>query len=194
MEASATITSREAVNKIPVGTNATRMLDIGGAHGLYSVALCKKHRLLRSVVFDLPPAVEKAKDILANYNMGERVRHTAGDILTGDIGNNEYDNVLMASVAHHFTFEQNIEVAKKVYAALKPGGYFTIIEVLRPKGFWLNNDMLSAVGDLFFAMSSTSGLWSLAEIQQWQKDAGFTPYRQCRFLSIPGYIAITAKK
>jgi hypothetical protein len=34
MEAAATATSKEAVRKIPVPNGATRMLDIGGAHGL----------------------------------------------------------------------------------------------------------------------------------------------------------------
>ena len=194
MEAAAAVTSKEGVNKIPVSKGASKLLDIGGAHGLYSVALCKKYPQLSSVILDLPAAVEKAKDILQPYQMGERVIHRAGNILTDDIGTNEYDTIMMASVAHHFTFEENLLVAKKVYNALKPGGYFTIIEVLRPEAISRNNDMLSAVGDFFFAMSSTSGLWSLDEIQQWQKEAGFTPYKKHRFITIPGYIAISGRK
>mgnify|MGYP000273470368 CR=1 FL=1 len=58
----------------------------------------------------------------------------------------------------------------------------------------LNNDMLSAVGDFFFAMSSTSGLWSLDEIKQWQLRAGFKHYSKNRFLTIPGYVAVTGQK
>jgi SAM-dependent methyltransferase len=100
----------------------------------------------------------------------------------------------MASVSHHFTVEQNIEVAKKVYKALKPGGYFSIVEVLRHDEIKLNGNMLASIGDFFFALSSTSGLWSLEEIRSWQRDAGFSHLRKSTFLSIPGYVAVTAVK
>jgi len=61
MEAAASATSKEAARKIPVPQNATKMLDIGGAHGLYSVALCKKNPGLSSTILDLPLAVSGHK-------------------------------------------------------------------------------------------------------------------------------------
>lgn len=194
MEAAASATSKEAVRKIPVPANASKMLDIGGAHGLYSVALCKKKPDLSSVILDLPAAVEKAKPILEKYKMGDRVQHLAGNVLTDDLGNEMYDIILMASVAHHLTNEENILVAKKAFNALKPGGIFTIMEVLRTDEIKYNGDMLSALGDFFFALSSTSGIFSLAEIKHWQKEAGFIHYKKNTFLTIPGYAAISAKK
>ncbi|WP_018615028.1 methyltransferase [Segetibacter koreensis] len=194
MEAAASATSKEAVRKIPVPANASQMLDIGGAHGLYSVALCKKNPGLSSVILDLPAAVEKAKPILEKYTMGDRIKHRAGNVLTDDLGNEMYDLILMASVSHHFTNEENILVAKKAFTALKPGGVFTIMEVLRTDTIQYNGDMLSALGDFFFALSSTSGIWSLQEIKLWQKEAGFAPYKKSTFLTIPGYTAISARK
>ncbi len=194
MEAAASATSKEAVRKISVPANAANMLDIGGAHGLYSVALCKKNPGLSSVILDLPPAVEKAKPILEKHKMGDRVKHQPGDVLTDDLGNEVYDVIVMASVAHHFTNEENILVAKKAFRALKPGGIFTIMEVLRQDAIKYDGNMLSALGDFFFALSSTSGIWSLKEIKQWQKEAGFIHYRKNAFLTIPGYTAIAARK
>lgn len=194
MEGAATATSKEAVKKIPIPANAAKMLDIGGAHGLYSVALCKKNPGLSSTILDLPPAVEKAKPILEKFAMGSRVEHRAGNVLTDDLGIGVYDFVLMASVAHHFTDEENILVAKKVFKALKPGGVFTIMEVLRNDTIQYNGNMLSALGDFFFALSSTSGIWSLQEIMQWQNEAGFVGFKKSAFLTIPGYTAISVQK
>lgn len=194
MEATASVTSKEAVRKISLPAGAALMLDIGGSHGLYSVELCKKHTQLHAVILDLPAAVEKAKPILEKFNMQQQIKHVAGNVLTDDLGENKYDVVLMASVSHHFTPEQNVEVAKKAYNALKPGGYFSIIEVLRHDKIKLNGNMLASIGDFFFALSSTSGLWSLEEIKSWQKAAGFTHYKKSTFLSIPGYVAVTAVK
>ncbi|MCW3079217.1 class I SAM-dependent methyltransferase [Segetibacter sp.] len=194
MEAAASVTSKEAVTKIPVPAGATRMLDIGGSHGLYSVALCKKYSGLTSTILDLPAAVEKAAPILEKYNTGNKVTHQPGNVLTDDLGKEKYDVIVMASVAHHFTADENKAVAKKAYDALKPGGIFTILEVLRADSAKYNGDMLSAIGDFFFALSSTSGTWSLADITHWQKEAGFSPYKKATFLTIPGYIAITGRK
>jgi 2-polyprenyl-3-methyl-5-hydroxy-6-metoxy-1,4-benzoquinol methylase len=194
MEATAALTAKEAVSKIPVPTNATTMLDIGGAHGLYSVALCKKHKGLRSVILDLPGAVEKAKPILEKYGMQDVVKHQQGNILTDDIGENKFDLIIMASVAHHFSRDENMLVAHKVYKALRPGGHFAIAEILRHEKIKLNGEMLAAMGDFFFLLSSTSGTWSFDEISSWQKVAGFQHLSTKKFMAIPGYTAITAKK
>lgn len=194
MEAAASATSKEAVRKIPVPPGATRMLDIGGSHGLYSIALCKRYPALTSTILDLPSAVEKAAPILKTYNMGSKVLHRAGNVLTENLGKNQYNVVVMASVAHHFTTEENKLVAQKVYDALQPGGTFTILEVLRSDAAKYNGDMLSALGDFFFALSSTSGTWSLKEIIGWQKEAGFGSFKKATFLTIPGYVAITGRK
>ncbi len=194
MEAAASASSKEAGRKISVPPNASKMLDIGGSHGLYSIALCKSSPGLSSTILDLPSAVEKAKTILEKYKMGDRVKHIAGNILTDDLGNEMYDLILMASVAHHFTNEENVLVAKKAYKALKRGGIFTIIEVLKNDTVKYSGDMLSALGDFFFGLSSTSGTWRLQEIMQWQREAGFDSFKKNTFLTIPGYTAISGKK
>ncbi len=194
MEAVARTTSTEAAGKLPVPKNAKTMLDIGGAHGLYSVALCKKYVSLTSTILDLPGAVNKAAPILEQYNMLNRIKHRAGNVLTDDIGTNQYDYVLMASVAHHFTDAENKLVAQKVYNALKPGGVFTIMEVLSQDKIVYNGNMLSALGNLFFALSSTSGTWSLNQIKEWQISAGFQFYKKQILISIPGYAVISGRR
>ena len=126
--------------------------------------------------------------------MANRIKHRAGNVLTDDIGTNQYDYVLMASVAHHFTDTENKLVAQKVYNALKPGGVFTIMEVLSQDKMVYKGDMLSALGNLFFAISSTSGTWSLNQIKVWQTAAGFHFYKKHTLISIPGYAAISGRR
>lgn len=194
MEASASLTAKEAARKIPVPAGATRMLDVGGASGLYSVVLCRKYPALTSVILDLPAAIEKAQPILHKYNMALRISYTAGNALNDDFGEEAYDVVVMANLAHHFTVEENVAVAKKAFKALKPGGIFSILEVLSSDKIDHKGNMLATVGNMFFALSSTSGLWTLSEIKRWQKEAGFTPHKKTSFLSLPGYVAVSAKK
>ncbi|WP_207494183.1 methyltransferase [Aridibaculum aurantiacum] len=194
MEAVAKNAAREITRRVPSFSAPTQMLDIGGSHGLYAAAFCKKYASLKATILDLPAAVEQAQHMDRDPQVSARLSYTAGNILHDEIGSNKYDFILLASVAHHFTEEENKLVAQKVQAALKPGGYFTIMEVVSPGQIKKNEDMLGAIGDIFFALSSTSGTWSKDDIQQWMKEAGLNVVKKSTFLFLPGYTAITGKK
>jgi SAM-dependent methyltransferase len=185
--------AKEFARKVPLPKNATRMLDIGGSHGLHSVETCRRYPSLRATILDLPGAVEKAAPLLLQQNMGERVVHQVGNILIDSLPESTYDLILMSSVAHHFTEEQNELVARKVAQSLKPGGVFIINEFVRP-----NPDsapeLVGSSTDLFFGFTSTSGNWLVDEMNAWQRAAGLTPLRAVGYRAIPGRYQIGARK
>ena len=121
MRALAGAAAAETARRLRVPRGARDMLDIGGSHGYFSVALCRRHDTLSATVLDLPEAVEHAATILAAEGMGERVVHRAGDALSDDLGTDAYDVVLIAQLVHHFSDEQNRELAARVARALRPG-------------------------------------------------------------------------
>ena len=192
MWAGAIAEAREFARKAPMPKNATRMLDIGGSHGLHSVECCRRYPNLVSTILDLPGAVEKAVPLLAKQNMDDRVVHQPGNILTDALPESTYDLILMSSVAHHFTGEQNLLVARKAAAALRPGGVFIINEFIRPDP-QAPPELVGSSTDLFFGLTSTSGNWSVAEINAWQKDAELTPLRPVGYRAIPGRFQVGAK-
>jgi 2-polyprenyl-3-methyl-5-hydroxy-6-metoxy-1,4-benzoquinol methylase len=193
MYAVARVTSPEVARKTPVPAGATKMLDIGGSHGLYSEELCRKYSQLTSVILDLPDAVEKAKPILASSSVRNKINYRPGDALQDDLGRNEYDLVFMANLVHHFTHQQNIDLCKKIFNALKPGGYLVIQEFIRPETP-KSADQVGALLDVFFALTSTSGTWSVKEIAAWQKKAGLTHKKNVKFIAIPGAVQVVAVK
>jgi SAM-dependent methyltransferase len=160
---------------------------------LYSEELCKKYTHLTSVILDLPAAVEKAKPILASSPVRNKITYKPGDALQDDLGSNEYDLVFMANLVHHFTYEQNTELCKRIYKALKPGGYIIIQEFIRPETP-KSADQVGSVLDVFFALTSTSGTWALKEILGWQKEAGFNARKIVKFIAIPGAAQVVAEK
>ena len=133
MRAMANTMAPEAVRRMTIPKDPTDMLDIGGSHGYYSVALCRKHDKLRAVILDLPEAVEHAAPLLAAEGMGDRVVHRAGNALTDDLGTNAYDLVLISQLIHHFSEEQNRELATRVARALRPGGFYAVLDEFRPR-------------------------------------------------------------
>jgi SAM-dependent methyltransferase len=177
--------AKELARRLPIGAGARRMLDIGGSHGYYSVALCRRHKQLCSVILDLPDAIVHAAPILAAEGMGDRVQHRAGDALTDDLGENLYDLILMSNLVHHFMAVQNRDLTIRAARALKPGGVLAIQELIRPESP-IRGDQVGQILNLFFALTSTSGTWSVAEMEAWIRGAGLTLQRPVFLRSIPG--------
>jgi SAM-dependent methyltransferase len=193
MRSLANAAAGEAVRRMPVPKGATDMLDIGGSHGYYSVALCRKHDGLRSTILDLPPAVEAAAPLLAAEGMGDTVVHQAGDALTDDLGSDAYDLVLIAQLVHHFSEEQNRELAARVARALRPGGIYAVLDEFRPETPKAAGQ-LGALLEFYFALTSQSGTWAVEEITEWQRAAGLKPRRTINFRTVPGVGIQAAQK
>ena len=197
MEAMARITAKAMPGITPIPHNPTAMLDIGGSHGLYCVEMCKKYPTLKATILDLPEAIAKAEPILMKLKMGDRIVYQAGNALTDDFGENRYDLVLMSSLMHHFTAEENVEVSKKVARALKPGGYFIIQEWGKPdlsRKLSKTKDYLGALTDMMFNFMSTSETWSLDALKGFQQQAGLKHHKVKTFMQMPGFTQVCAKK
>jgi SAM-dependent methyltransferase len=185
MRSLAGLSADEVARRLKIPAGAEAMLDVGGSHGYYSVALCRRHAALTSTIIDLPGAVEMAAPILARENMGERIRYRAGNVLTADLGEREWDLAFTSQLVHHFSADANRELMARIARALRPGGVVAVLEVVRPRSPNAAGQT-GAVLDLFFAAVSASGSWSLAEISGWQQAAGLKPRRSLRLHTIPG--------
>lgn len=168
------LSAGELAARIPVPRNATAMLDIGGAHGLVSVAFCRRYPALKATVLDLPEAVTHSAPLLAGHGLGDRVVHLAADALADDLGEGRYDLVLAANFLHLFTWDENVELARRIARALKPGGCYAVVDFARPEAP-SGTDQTAAMMNLLFGMTSRSGAWTRDEIAGWQRDAGLQP-------------------
>ncbi len=185
MYAGAGFSVAEFARRIPVPRGARALLDIGGAHGRYAVALCERHPGLHATILDLPDAVRQAGPLVARSGMSERVTYRVGDALTFDLGEGVYDIVIINNLAHHFDEASNRALIRRVARALRPGGVLAIGEVIRSSSM-RKPSQVGALTDLYFALTSEAGTWSFAEMASWQRDAGLKPRRGVRLLTAPG--------
>ena len=185
--------AKEVASKIPLPKNATSLLDIGGSHGLFSIELCKKHPSLSSTIMELPGAMEAANAIAKRYDTTGRVSYVAGNALADDLGKEKYDLIMINNVVHHFTGDQNLALAKKIAVALKPGGIYAIGEFIRQSKPG-EGGVVGATTSLYFSLTSSSGTWSLDEMQTWQRSAGLKIEKPVAPMSLPGWKILIARK
>ena len=183
----------ELARRLPVPRGATRLLDIGGSHGLFSTELCKRHPALTATILELPGAVDRASEIARREGLGDRVKYRTGNALTDDLGEATFDVVMANNFVHGFSPEQNAGLAKRVTRALSPGGVYAIGDFLRASHPGAGG-VVPAVMDLFFALVNASGTWSLEEMVSWQRDAGLEPMKAIRFPGLPGWASAPAAK
>nr|WP_320160960.1 methyltransferase [uncultured Methanoregula sp.] len=106
------------VSAVPEFPAARRLLDLGGGHGLYSIAFCQKNPGLDAVVFDLPQVMEATRDFIGRYR-AERVSVLPGDFFKDPIGSG-YDIIFSSSNPGG----KVPDLIPKIAGALNPGGLF----------------------------------------------------------------------
>lgn len=192
MKDNARILAGEVVSKVNVSPQARSLLDLGGAHGYYSIAFCRKYAQLRSLVLDVEGAIQIGKEVVNQEKMGDRVAFKVGDYVTDDIGSG-YDVALLFNLLHGESSDTDQAIVKKVYDALNPGGTIAIVEILNYKG-----KKESATG-LLFALNLLAGApkgrtYSDEEIKGWLEDVGLGDIERTELRRMPGHSLMIAMK
>ena len=98
------------------------MLDLGGGHGIFALYIVNQHPTMKGTVFDRPPVVAVARSFIEKYGMEDRVDVFAGDYMADDMGS-DYDRIWASATLNFAKWDLDVLI-KKIYQAVKPGGYF----------------------------------------------------------------------
>jgi hypothetical protein len=82
----ARLSAEEVAKAIKLPRQPSALLDVAGAHGWFSAALCRRHPTLRATVVDLPGSASVGREIIAGAGMSDRVEHRDGDMFETDLG------------------------------------------------------------------------------------------------------------
>ena len=156
----------------------TRLLDIGGASGTYTIAFLEKIPDLRAVLFDLPQVLPIAEEKIAEAGMSERVDLFAGDFYHDPLPPG-CDLALLSAIIHQNSPAQNLELYKKIHRVLEPGGTLLIRDHI------MEEDRVHPPAGAIFAinmLSVTQGgdTYTFAEVRDCLAESGFTDIRLIR--------------
>lgn len=193
MRAFARVVAGEVARRTPVPRGARDLLDLAGGHGAFAAALCRRHPQITATVLDLPAALDQAAPLLAEEQLGDRLRSWPADALEVDLGAARWDVILISQLLHHLAEPACRDLVTRAARALRPGGVLVVQEVDRPAHAGAGGG-LSALGHLYFALTSHAGAWCFSEIAWWQRGAGLEPARPLRFRMLPGVGQQSARK
>jgi SAM-dependent methyltransferase len=182
MKVKSTLTVEAIVDAAPVPTGAQRLLDLGGSHGLHSIAFCARYPELTATVMDLPEALTGTAQSAADAGVGDRISTKPGSFFTDDLGEG-YDVVLLFEILHCLPAEDNAELIMRAARALRPGGVIVILEDVAGEQL----DEHNAAFSLCMFACTGDRTYTLEEIDGWLTDAGLVDVRQ---LQLPASVSL----
>jgi hypothetical protein len=146
------------------------LCDVGGATGLLSIEVAKRHPHLKCTSFDLPPVEPIARKSIAAAGLSDRVSTASGDFFKDSLP--KADIITMGMILHDWNLERKMQLIRAAYDALPPGGAFVAIEALIDDqrkenvfGLLMSLNMLIEFGDAFD--------YSGTDFKKWCSEVGF---------------------
>jgi 2-polyprenyl-3-methyl-5-hydroxy-6-metoxy-1,4-benzoquinol methylase len=182
----------ELAARLPLAGDATRLLDLGGGHGLYAAALCRRHAALRATVLDLPEAIAEARRHVAASGVEDRIELAAGDLRTAAWDAEPWDAILLLDVTPHLTDADNARLLERAAAALRPGGLLCVSQPAWDAGAGPSRQ-LAAVSELLFFLTSGRRPPEPARLWAWLTRAGLAPIRRLALAASPRSLVLVGR-
>ncbi len=107
------------------------LADVGGGEGFLLANVLKNYPAIQGILFDLPAALIKAKDILQQYDVMNRVTITEGNFLESIPEG--ADGYMLKNILHNWNDEVCITILSNIRKVMPENGKVIIIEMIIPE-------------------------------------------------------------
>lgn len=112
---------------IQIGGRATvRVLDVACGCAIKSFALAQASPNVHVTCLDSPDVLEVARDLAGRMALSARATFLPADLLSADLGADQFDAVLVGQITHYLTADQNRDLFRRIHAALTKNGTLVI--------------------------------------------------------------------
>jgi O-methyltransferase domain/Dimerisation domain len=121
--------AREVVARYDV-SQAKKIVDVGGSHGMLLTALLQAAPAAEGVLFDLPHVIEHARTVVGSLGLNDRVALRSGDFFQevppgGDL-------YLLKQILHDWDDAHCLVLLKNIHRAARSQSRLLVVEMLMP--------------------------------------------------------------
>lgn len=149
------------------------VLDVGGGHGLYSIAICDRHPTATATIFDEEPVRDLAKGHVSAAGLADRISFEVGDYERDSFGSG-YDVSLVFNVVHGNDRETNERLFEKLADAVKPDGQVAILDQFGDESRASISNTGTRFLDLTYLVSLGGRTYHTETVGTWLREAGFS--------------------
>ncbi len=194
MRTIALFTVDEVARKARLRAGPLRLLDVGGSHGLYTIALCRRYPEMSAVIYDWPDGVAAAAREIARAGLSDRITTMTGDFLTDDLGAG-YDVALLGNIIHGQQPPAIHDLLRRLHDAMNRGGTLLILDQVRMREpFTRFAGYAAALTGLLLLNELGGGIYPYTEVRAWLRETGYGDIRRRRLLRAPGNVLIQARR
>lgn len=146
------------------------LLDVGGAHGGFAMAMCRRHPELRATVLDLPASAAAGRDIVAGEGLSDRITFREGDVREVELEDG-IDVIAAFNLVQHLTPAEVPALFRRLRLALSAQGCLVVGETERPEPGCQTSQIGALTGLLFYVMTGTR-TYSCTEVTGWLEASG----------------------
>jgi hypothetical protein len=191
--ANAKLSVDELLTRVRIPRGATRLLDVGGGHGLNSIAYCRKYPKLRARVFDLPQALGLARKLVEKYEVSDRVELVGGSFWTDDMGQG-YDVALLFNVVHLMPEPKLRELLAIVRKSLAPGGMLVVLDQISSRKGGPTSRAFIALQSLDLYLNLGGEAYDAARLRELMHGTGYEKVKALDLYTLPGFAVMTSKR
>ncbi|MDZ7694303.1 MAG: methyltransferase [Balneolaceae bacterium] len=184
----------EVTKKVELPEGVTRMIDVGGSHGLYCVEICRKYPELQGTVMDWPIGIEAAEETLEQESdVAGRIETLEGNFFEDELPGG-YDYAFLGNIIHSNSPDQNRYLLMKLADATTEQGSVGILDQFdNVSGSGFNQSVAALIGwNLFLFVNGRS--YAVEEVEEWLKETGFGNVEVKPLKKSPGFTLLTASK
>lgn len=192
------------VQAVPLPDRASRMLDVGGSHGLYTAGFCGEHPDLEGTIIDWPIGLEAAQRTLDDRpELADRIALVERDFEREDLPDG-FDFAFLGNIIHSLSPEANRELFGKLATATTDRGAIAILDqVSNPPA---PSDQAEGPPESSFATGIPAligfGLFlftggrshDFSALSSWLADVGFPDVSYIPLPESPGFSLVVAGK
>ena len=193
LEDLARLSAPALVAKLKLGPTPRSLLDLGGGHGYYSIALCRRHPALRATVVDLEAAAAVGRERVTEAGLSERIEFRPGNLKDTPFGEN-HDAALVFNLLHHLDEPTCRATLHRLHDALAPAGKLAVWETFREERSRRHRDQLGSLMALFFGVASGRETYEFEQVADWVRAAGFRQVRREKLRTAPFAGLLLAEK